>query len=195
MNLDLIISQLRTRCASFDGRVVGAANFATVTESTALLSPCAFVIPMDDSPEPSASQNSVRASMDETFAVVVALDNRLDERGQASGKSVHAVRAELWAALLGWRPEALYNGIAYEGGNLMTIDRARLWWRFEFSAAMEIGPEDGFQEGQLAALPHFDGVNLKVDMIAPAADPNVQSPGPDGRIEHDAPIPPTGNLP
>lgn len=138
---------------------------------------------------------SVRVPMDETFAVIVALDNRLDERGQASGKGVHAIRAELWAALLGWRPEDRYDGVVYEGGNLMTIDRARLWWRFEFSAYMELGPEDGFQEGALAALPHFDGVNLNVDMIAPAADPNLQSPGPDGRIEHRASAPPTGELP
>lgn len=175
--------------------MAGAAEFAPVTESTALSVPAAYVIPMDDSPEPSISQNSVRQRLQETFGVIVALNNKADERGQASAKSVHAVRAELWAALLGWQPESRYDGVAYEGGNLLSVDRARLWWRFEFSAYMELGPEDGFQEGALAALPHFDGVNINVDMIAPAADPSLQSPGPDGRIEHSASAPRTGELP
>lgn len=195
MNLDLIITQLRAFCPSFETRVAGAADFAALQESTALLSPCAFVIPMDDSPEASISQTAVRVPMQETFGVIVALDNRLDERGQASGNSVNAIRAELWAALLGWHPEPRYDGVVYEGGNLLTIDRARLWWRFEFGAYMEIEPSDGFQEGALAALPHFDGMDMKVDLIDPAADPNLSYPGPDGRIEHDVPVPITGNLP
>lgn len=195
MNLELIISQLRTYCPSFATRVAGAADFAVVQESTALLSPCAFVIPMDDSPEVSISQNAVRVPMQETFGVIVALDNRLDERGQASGISVDAIRAELWAALLGWQPEPRYDGVVYEGGSLLTIDRARLWWRFEFGAYMEIGPGDGFQEGALAALPAFAGMDMKVDLIDPAADPNLSYPGPDGRIEHNVPVPVTGDLP
>ncbi|PZO17632.1 MAG: hypothetical protein DCF26_09395 [Burkholderiales bacterium] len=195
MNIDLIIAQLRTYCPTLAGRVAGAAQFAAVPESTALQVPCAFVIPLDDSPDPSASQNSVRQPLQDVFEVVVVLDNRPDERGQASGKSVHDIRAELWAALLGWQPEPRYDGIAYEGGNVLSIDRARLFWRFEFSAYMEIEPSDGFQEGALAALPHFDGVSLKVDVIDPIADPNLSYPGPDGRIEHNVPVPKTGNLP
>lgn len=195
MQLELIIAQLRAYCPSFANRVVGAAEFAALQESTALATPCAYVIPMDDSPEPSMSQNAVRVPLEETFAVIVALDNKQDERGQASAKSVHSIRAELWAALLGWRPEERYDGITYEGGNLLEVDRARLWWRFEFSAYMEIGPEDGYEEGALAALPHFEGLNVKVDIVDPAADPNESYPGPDGRIEHEFNVPPTGNLP
>lgn len=185
LKLELIIDQLRSFCPSFGLRVAGAAEFAKVQENTALASPCAFVIPMDDSPEPSGSQNAVRQDLDEAFAVIVALDNRSDERGQASGTSVHSVRAELWKALLGWRPEKRYDGIVYEGGNLMTVDRARLWWRFEFSAFTQIGPEDGFEEGALQALPAFHGANLRFVVADPGA----------GQIEHDVPVPRTGELP
>lgn len=186
MKLNLIIEQLRSYCPSFNGRIAGAADFAKVQESTALTAPFAFVIPLDDSPEPSASQVSVRQPIDEAFGVIVALDNRSDERGQASGASVHDIRAELWKALLGWRPEGRYDGIVYEGGNLMTIERARLWWRFEFSAYTELAPSDGFEEGALQRLSSLEGVNLNLDVIAPAADPNLSFPGPDGRIEHAA---------
>lgn len=185
MKLELIIAQLRTYCPSFGGRVAGAADFAKVDEKTAVASPAAFVIPMDDSPEPSISQNAVRIPLDETFAVIVSLDNRSDERGQASAISVHAIRAEIWKALLGWQPEPRYNGIAYEGGNLMTIDRARLWWRFEFSAFMELAPSDGFEEGELTRLPPFEGANLRFEVAEPGA----------GQIVHDVPVPRTGSLP
>jgi len=195
MDIDLIIGQLRDHCPALGGRVGGAAQFGAVTESTALELPCAFVIPLEDSPDPSMSQNSIRQPLDETFEVVVAIDNRADERGQGSGRTVHTMRAALWAALLGWQPGPRYDGIDYEGGNLLSIDRARLWWRFEFSAGMELEPSDGFQQTQLAALPAFKGMQMNVDVADPAADPNLQSPGPDGRIEHSVPVPRTGDLP
>lgn len=185
MKLELIIAHLRAYCPSFEQRVVGAAAFAAAQQSTSFESPCAFVIPMDDSPEPLKSQNAVRQELDEAFAVIVALDNRSDERGQASSVEVHDIRAELWKALLGWRPEQDYNGVAYEGGNLLTIDRARLWWRFEFSAATEIEPSDGYEEGALQALPAFHGANLRFVVADPGA----------GQIQHDVPVPTTGNLP
>jgi len=185
LKLDLIIAQMRAFCPTFGERIAGAADFAKVQENTALLSPCAFVIPLDDSPAESMAQNAVRQPIDETFGVVVALDNRSDERGQASGIEIHDVRAELWKALLGWRPEKRYNGIAYEGGSLMSIDRARLWWRFEFSAGMELNPKDGYEEGALQALPAFHGANLRFVIAEPG----------DGQIQHDVPVPRTGDLP
>lgn len=185
LKLDLIIDQLRSFCPSFGHRFAGAADFVKVQESTALPTPCGFVIPMDDSPETSGSQNAVRQRIDEAFAVIVALDNTSDERGQASAISVHSIRAELWKALLGWRPEKRYDGIVYEGGNLMTVDRARLWWRFEFSAFTQIGPGDGFEEGALQALPAFHGANLRFVVAEPGDD----------QIEHSVPVPRTGELP
>lgn len=195
MNIDLIIAQLRQRCPALGGRVAGAAQFAAVTETTSLSTPYAFVIPLEDSPEESRSQNGIRQPLTESFEVVVALDNRQDERGQGSGNAVHTMRAAIWAALLGWQPEERYDAITYEGGNLLSINRAHLWWRFEFTTAMEIEPADGFQGTALAELPAFEGANMKFDPVDPAADPNLSYPGPDGRIEHTVPVPPTGSLP
>lgn len=195
MNIDLIIAQLRQRCPALAGRVAGAAQFAAVTETTNLLTPCAFVVPLEDSPEESRSQNGIRQPLAESFEVVVALDNRQDERGQGSGNAVHSMRAAIWSALLGWQPEERYDAITYEGGNLLSIDRARLWWRFEFTTAMEIEPSDGFQGTALAELPDFQGADMRFDLVEPAADPNLSYPGPDGRIEHTVPVPPTGSLP
>ena len=195
MQLEPIISALRTRCPIFANKVAGAAQFKLVPENSTLAVPAAFVIPLDDNPGESRAQHSGRQELSDAFAVVVALDNTVDEKGQGGAASVHAMRAILWAALLGWRPTLDYNGIAYEGGHLLGLDRARLWYQFEFSAAMEIGPSDGWQETELAALPHFDGANIQVDVIDPIADPNLHSPGPDGRIEFSFGAPRTGILP
>lgn len=195
MDLETIIGALRTRCPTFGNRVAGAAQFKLLPESAALAVPCAFVIPLDDSPGNARAQNSVRQALTDSFAVVVAASNVADERGQGAVDQVHAIRAVLWAALLGWQPSADYDGIVYEGGSIVSMDRARLWYQFEFSADMEITPEDGWQDTELAGLPHFDGANINIDVIDPMADPNVQYPGPDGRIEITASSPVTDNLP
>jgi hypothetical protein len=143
----------------------------------------------------------VRQPLIESFAVIVALSNTPDERGQAAVNTAHhTVRAELWKALIGWQPDnlgcdSIYMGIEYQGGNLLDLDRSRLWYQFDFGAYMEITPEDGWQGVELAALPHFDGLTINVDDIDPAADPNRSYPGPDSRIEHTIKSPKTGNLP
>lgn len=188
MQLEIIIQALRERCPSLAGRVGGAAQFRLLPETAALPVPCAYVIPLDDNPGEARSQNSVRQPLTDSFAVVVALSNVADERGQAGMQSVRVMRAELWAALLGWQPSDEYDGITYEGGSVIALDRARLWYQFDFGAAMEIGPEDGWQDRALVGLPHFDGVNFRADFLDPS-DPNVATPGPDGRIEIEFSVP------
>lgn len=189
MDNDVIIAHLRARCPTFAQRVAGAAEYAAARESTALAVPFAFVIPVDDEPEPNAAENGISQRLVETFGVVVAVSNATDERGQASAKAIHQVRAELWAALLGWRPTPQHGLIAYEGGNLLGLDRARMWWQFEFSTDFYIDDSDGWLQAQQQALPRFEGADIKVDVIDPIAQPR---PGPDGRTEFEAQV---NNLP
>lgn len=193
MQLEPIISALRTRCPTFATRVAGAAQFKLLPENASLPVPCAFVIPLDDNPQDSMAMNSVRQALKDSFAVIVAVSNVADEKGQGSASNIHSLRAELWSALLGWRPDLRYDGITYEGGQALGLDRARLWYQFEFGALMEIEPADGWQETELSQLPHFDGGTFRVDAIDPA-DPNKANPVLDGRYEAGEVIPKTGNL-
>lgn len=188
MQIEIIIQALRERCPTFAGRVGGAAQFKMLPENAALPVPCAYVVPLDDNPGDSRSQNAVRQPLTDSFAVIVALSNVADERGQCAMHSMRSLRAELWAALLGWQPSGEYDGITYEGGSAVAMDRARIWYQFEFGAAMMIGPEDGWQDRALVGLPHFDGVNFRADFLDPS-DPNVATPGPDGRIEIEFSVP------
>lgn len=201
MILEIIINALRVRCPSFAGtppvapNVAGAVQFKQLEEATNIPLPFAFVVPLDDNPQESKAHNAVRQSMIDSFAVIVAISNTVDEKGQGSVVSVHTLRAEIWKALLGWQPSADYNGIEYQGGSLLKVDRARLWYQFEFGAYMEIGPTDGWEGDAQAALPHLDGITIRVDAISPQHDPNLAAAGvPDGRIENVVPVPKAGNL-
>lgn len=192
MNLNLVIAALRQRCPSFQNRVAGAAQFQLLPEKTNLAVPAAYVVPLDDNPEAQRSGTGYRQGITDAFAVIVALDNTGDERGQGAAAGVDAIRRELWKGLLGWQVTDEYDGIEYEGGNLLALDRARLWYQFEFSAAFEIGSSDvtdpeTWQAIDLASLPALEVIHINLDAIDPA-DPNLANPGPDGRIEAQARI-------
>jgi len=179
MKLEIIIKALRDRCPVFEGRVAGAAQFKLLPEKSALDVPCAFVIPLDDSPSELISQTSVIQNIRDSFAVIVAISNSPDERGQKSAFEAHDIRAVLWMALLNWAPSDEYGPISYEGYTLLQLDRSRLWLQFDFCAHTRIDYSDGWQE----IYPDFKGADIDVDVISPIADPSIKYPGPDGRIE------------
>ena len=183
MNLSLIIAQLRTYCTTFQNRVGGAADWNVIPEASALAVPCAYVIPLDDNPGEQQSKNGYRQAVRDGFAVILRVSNTGDERGQAAQSSVDALRAEVFAALLGWQPSSAYDAIEYEGGNLLQMNRAVLDYQLEFSAVMELDETDTWITRRNTALPALDTIHVDVDAIDPFADPNLEQPGPDGRIE------------
>ena len=136
------------------------------------------------------------------IAVVVVLDNAGDRRGQAAVTTVDGIRAELWRALLLWPPGSEYDGLIYDGGQMLQMDAARLYYQFEFSAETEIGVEDTAQPAIKAGLPHLSRIDVRADALNPMVDPNnvagqhhnpaqpnPRKQGPDGRIEAGVNIP------
>lgn len=164
MDIALIIAALKVRCASFGGRVAGAAEYKRLPETANLDMPAAYVIPADDQADDPMSTNGYRQPVTDSIFVVVVLANTADERGQGSITSVRAIRAELWAALLGWEPDADHGRIEYEGGQLLDLDRARLYYQFEFAAETEITEADTWQGDSNAALPAFTDLGLTVNV-------------------------------
>lgn len=183
MELSTIIKALRERVPDFNQRVSGAAEFRPLPEVGKLSLPAAYVIPLHDETGEQKSQTDYWQECTDGFSVVVALDNRLDELGLNSiDDAVHLVRRKLWRALLGWRPYPEYtNGIEYRGGVLLDMNRAILYYKFDFQATFEISPEDTWQEIELAALPELKTVHIDVDLIDPGK-------GPDGPPEFQADI-------
>lgn len=196
MNLNAVIAQLRARAPVFGNRVAGAAKYLVLPEAANLQVPAAYVIPLDENPDPNKSPNGHRQTVEDSFAVIVALSNAADERGQGAITEVHEIRKILVRALVGWQPGDDYDQIEYDGGGLLHLDRARLYYQFEFKAVFDIGYEDTFKSVRDDELPYLGGLDVTVDAIDPAdpnhpkqdhpEDPNAYeggSPGPEGRAE------------
>jgi len=167
MNLNTVIAQLRARVPAFANRVAGAVNFKILPEASNLQVPAAYVIPMDESPERNESRNGYRQTVREGFAVIVALSNAADERGQGAAMSVHEMRRLLFSALLGFVPGEEYGAIEYDGGSLLHMDRARLYFQFEFVVDYEIGEADTWLAVRDSELPDWHGLDIDVDIAEP----------------------------
>lgn len=178
MELRQIILALRERVPDFQQRVSGAAEFRPLPEAAKLQLPAAYVIPLHDETSEQKSQNDYWQDCTDGFSVVVALDNRPDELGLASiDDAIHLVRRKLWRALLRWSPSPEYTrGIEYRGGVLLDMNRAILYYKFDFQATFEIGDEDTWQGIEQTALPELKTVHIDVDLIDPGN-------GPDGNID------------
>lgn len=166
MNLDMVIQQIRTLCPAFSNRVSGAADFAQgVAATSTSVMPAAFVLPLEDDAREPDEPNvpGLYQVVVERIGVVIQISNEKDRRGQGSVTTVYDLRTQLFRALLNWRPGvtayggsdpdaapevgmlASATGFAYGGGRLLSFDRARLFWQFEFVLECSISDADGFQ--------------------------------------------------
>ncbi len=164
--LDEVITVLRVRCPSFANRVAGAAEYNALPENAKLTVPAGYVLPLDDKPEEAKVGTGYRQRLRDSFAVVVALDNTGDHRGQkATSDAVRVIRPELFKALLGWEPGDDHGPITYEGGQLQDMNRSVLWYRFEFGAETEIEQSDTWTGKVIADAPALESVTVTLDTV------------------------------
>jgi len=179
MKITPILTQLREQCPALANRVAAGSDLATAQ------APCAYVLPINDLAGASSAQNATRQSIRDRFEVTLMLDSTdvalaLDQ--------LHDLRAELWRALVGFKPGDDYTGIEYDGSELVSLNGGRLLYRLCFFAEFQLGrnlasqPAESWHERELDGLSSFTGATVRVDAIDPA-DPNLKRPGPDGRVE------------
>ncbi|MBP5118650.1 hypothetical protein HUS85_22650 [Pseudomonas protegens] len=184
MKLTAVLDQLQAQCPSFTGRII-VGTHADSASGVGAPMPVAYLAPSNDLASASAGQNIIRQTIRDRFDVVLALGAA--EPAKALNP-LHDLRAELWRALVGFKPGAEYNPIQYDGGELVSFDTTRLLYRLRFFAEFQLGrnlpgqPAETWHERELDGLPSLTGVTVRVDAIDPA-DPNLQHPGPDGRLE------------
>ncbi|MDY0938217.1 phage tail terminator protein [Pseudomonas viridiflava] len=187
MKITPIVAHLQATCPTFAGRISAGIDWAAVALGDQLAHPSAYVIATGDLATANDLQNVVRQTITDRLDVVVVLDGG-DKRGQESSEQLHAIRAELWRALVGWSPEREYDPMQYQGGALVQISGDRVTYRFGFAAQFQLGrnlesqPAETWHEAYLDGLPGFTGATFEMDSIDPA-DPSLKYPGPDGRIE------------
>lgn len=178
MKLSLIVEALRDRAPSFQGRVAGAAELQILGDNAKMPLPAAYVIPTGDTAGQQESQTDYYQQVREGFAVVVVLDNRRDLRGQtAAFDAVDTIRREIFRALLGWEPDENTHPIEYDGGQVVEMNRAALYYQFDFTAMRELTSEDTRHGVDLDSLEPLKTVVIDMDYIDPGN-------GPDGVINH-----------
>ena len=187
MKITPLLTHLREHCPGFNQQIHAGLDLDALQNLPALNAPQAVVTPLREEAAASRSQNTSRQTVREHVGVVVLLDFADGQQAQAMDQ-LHALRAELWRALVGFKPERFYEPVQYDGGHWLLLGKTRGLYRLRFSTGFQLGrnlstqPAETWHELELDALPSFNGVTVRVDAIDPA-DPNLQHPGPDGRLE------------
>ncbi|WP_347929102.1 hypothetical protein [Pseudomonas helvetica] len=185
MKITPILTQLREQCPTLANRVAAGLDLATLQTNTPLQTPCAYVVPLADLASKSVAQNLMLQPIRDRFEVTLVLDTTDATKAL---DLLHDLRAELWRALVGFKPGSGYDAIVYDGGELVSINSSRALYRLRFFTEFQLGrnlpgqPAESWHERELDGLSSFAGVTVRVDAIDPA-DPNLKRPGPDGRLE------------
>lgn len=136
MRPSLVIPRIRAQCPIFANRVAGAATYRQVSLQDDFPAPHAFVLPLGELADGEVMISAVDQELATRFAVVVAVSNTSDERGQAAAEAIYDIRASLLTALVGWTPDATrYAPVLYRGmPDDPDVNRARAWAQFDFEA-------------------------------------------------------------
>jgi hypothetical protein len=141
-----------------NARVFGSAELVLAQKEGTLLNEAAFVVPLADNSTPNREQAGINQIITENFGVVVALKNDTnikDELGITSYDRIAGVRTELWAALVNWQPSTTaYSLVQYGGGSLQSLNRAWIWYLFNFSYQICISENDGY-DNEADSLPNL----------------------------------------
>lgn len=130
MKITPILTQLRAQCPTLANRVAAGIDLATLQASNPLATPCAYVVPIADVASKSVAQNLMLQPIRDRFEVTLVLDT-MD--AAAALDQLHDLRAELWRALVGFKPGSDYSDTAYDGGDLLPLEGREVpdnaWWR------------------------------------------------------------------
>jgi len=198
MNLGAVALKIRAGNTRFGNRVVGTVELALAQEYT-LQNETAFVIPLSESVKgPNQNDTFVNQRIVENFGVIVAIKNDTASTDKLGFKAYDAhgdVRKELLTALLGWTMPEATDGTAqpaalvyYNGGRVIDITPAWLWYSFEFVAESRITSDvDGVDEALAAQYTDqflkvytqyavFDQAVLPLEGAAPQLPTNLLTP-------------------
>ncbi|WP_047302103.1 phage tail terminator protein [Pseudomonas fluorescens] len=185
MDVESIVTQISSELSV--SVAVGFIGGVEVLSKTPISSfPAFYVSPRSNRASQGLSKDSNNIIVD-VFEVFLVLNSPLGKESLVQTQAYN-LRADLWRALVGFKPGPDYNPIQYEGGELVPLSNERLLYRLRFFAEFQLGrnlpsqPAETWHERELDGLPSLTGVTVRVDAIDPA-DPNLKKPGPDGRLE------------
>jgi hypothetical protein len=149
--VDATIQQLRSYCPPLAGRVAGAADFQQGLRNynANMPLPAGYVLPLDQDSEGNRDMVGIFQVVRKTFGIIVEFDATGDRRGQAPVMTYDDVEKALFAALLNWPPAVCVTlnqqGFFLTGGRFLDLDRARLFYQWEFALNYVLDDTDGWQ--------------------------------------------------
>ncbi len=144
MKITPILTQLREQCPTLANRVAAGIDLATLQANTPLQTPCAYVVPIADLASKSLAQNLMLQPIRDRFEVTLVLDTTDATKAL---DLLHDLRAELWRALVGFKPGSDYDAIEYDGGELVSINSSRVLYRLRFFCRIPARPQSARSTG------------------------------------------------
>jgi hypothetical protein len=148
------IAQLRANAPIFAGRVAGAAEFYAGLRNynTSMTLPAAYVLPLGQDAEPNQALNGLIQIVHKGIGVAVELDAQQDRRGQAPAMDFDLIETQINASVLNlFIGECrMSRGVYITGARYLDLDRARLFYQWEFGLDWMLTDEDGVQPASVA---------------------------------------------
>ena len=168
------ISQLRANAPIFAGRVAGAAEFQAGLRNynTSLPLPAAYVLPLGQEADANQLWNGLIQIVHKTIGVAVELDAQQDRRGQAPTMNFEEIEAQIFASVLNLTIGEcrMPRGAAFSGARYLDLDRARLFYQWEFALDWQITDADGVQPESVPLE------TIEVDVFGPRGVPPSGTP-------------------
>ena len=126
-----MIDEIMARLASVEALqlVGGAADFQTAVENNPTVTPCAFVIALDEKYGPSQDATIVIQRVEATVGVVFVVRNVSDAHGAAARQELAPLRKAVSELLLGWEPVSSYAPLEGAAANLLVFKDGHMWWQ------------------------------------------------------------------
>ena len=94
-----------------------------------------YVFPLEERADANVAESAVVQREHMRIAVLLALTNRRDGRGEAGLDEIERWRAPVKAALIGWRPAGADRPVAFRRGALAGIGDGVVLWQDEFETS------------------------------------------------------------
>jgi hypothetical protein len=174
------IAQLRTYCPLLGNHVAGAAEFRLGLQgynTAPRVLPYGYVVPLGSDADGPGSMTGIYEQLRITTGIIVEFSAKEDRRGQDPAMDTEAMEAALNSALLNWEPvECLTvgrQGYWLAGSRFLDLDRARLFYQWEYALNTILTDDDGFHPDTAVPLLGIELDIWKVPDHFPAAPPSV----------------------
>lgn len=137
-DIDLIIERLKIDVPDFRA-VEGACEYAAITGLRDFAAPCAYVLPIKETPDDKSPKGGQQRAI-VSFGVVIAVRNYRDTRGGETTNQASPFIGQVRQSLMGFAPQVPGSrDIKWLGGNVLDYDKSTLLWSETFQTQMFVG--------------------------------------------------------